>query len=113
VLNESDITVARVVTRGALAPDRATLVGWVTRRPLRAGEPLRAPAVVPPVAVRRGDSVDVVVTNGPLRLTARGVALADAGRGDSLAVRLGPKRVVQAAVDTGGQLTLINVPRVP
>lgn len=62
--------------------------GWVARRPIAAGEPLRAPAVAPPVAVRYGQAVRCVYRTEGLAVTVAGTAVADAPVGARVAVRV-------------------------
>jgi len=62
--------------------------GWVARRQIAAGEPLRAPAVTPPDAVRHGQPVRVVYRESGLAITISGTAAADAPVGARVAVRV-------------------------
>ena len=62
--------------------------GWVVRRAIAAGEPLRAPAVTPPDAVRYGQPVRVVYRESGLAITISGTAVADAPVGARVAVRV-------------------------
>lgn len=67
--------------------------GWITRRMVRAGEPLRAPAVVPPPAITAGDTVTIVwMLPDGIRVTRAGVALGSAGTGEPVLVRIGALR---------------------
>lgn len=70
--------------------------GWVTRRMIRSGELLRAPAVVPPPLVARGDTVTVNWRVAGIRIARKGVALGDGFRGDTLLVRVGALHRVRA-----------------
>ncbi|HYV96321.1 MAG TPA: flagellar basal body P-ring formation chaperone FlgA [Gemmatimonadaceae bacterium] len=74
------------VDSGAVVPD--ALIGLVTRRMMRAGEPLRAPAIGKPVIVHAGTAVLVATTFGAITISRPGVALFDAGLGDSVRVRI-------------------------
>jgi flagella basal body P-ring formation protein FlgA len=62
--------------------------GWVARRAIAAGEPLRPPAVAPPDAVRHGQPVRVVYRESGLAITISGTAAADAPVGARVAVRV-------------------------
>ena len=67
-------------------------VGWTTKRMIAAGEPLRAPAVAPPDAIRSGQPVDVVYSDGAIRLRLKGTALNAAPVGARVAVRIDARR---------------------
>ena len=76
----------------AAAPVGAAPVGWTTRRLIAAGEPLRAPAVAPPDAIRSGQPVDVVFSDGAIALRLKGTALNAAALGARVAVRIDARR---------------------
>ena len=105
ILRASDITtaVAPMCHAGDLAAD--SLVGRVTRRVIRAGEPLRAPGVVLPPLVSAGDDVEVTVAHDGVRLTMHGTATASAILGDLVWVRLGAKRRMQGVVTAPGRVS--------
>jgi flagella basal body P-ring formation protein FlgA len=62
--------------------------GWITRRPMAAGEVLRAPAVMPPPLVTSGTTVAAIWQDGPLRLVLSGVATNSATAGAPVGVRI-------------------------
>ena len=62
--------------------------GWITRRPMAAGEVLRAPAVMPPPLVTSGATVAAIWQDGPLRLVLSGVATNTATAGAPVGVRI-------------------------
>ena len=70
----------------------AAPLGWTTKRLIAAGEPLRAPAVAPPDAIRAGQPVDVVFTDGAITLRLKGTALNAASLGARVAVRIDARR---------------------
>lgn len=70
----------------------AAPLGWTTKRLIAAGEPLRAPAVAPPDAIRSGQPVDVVYSDGAIRLRLKGTALNAAPVGARVAVRIDARR---------------------
>ncbi len=79
--------------RGTTAVAAMPEAGWITRRVVRAGEPLRTPAVAPPPAVTVGDTVTVVWTmSDGIRVTRAGVALGSAMSGEPVLVRIGALR---------------------
>ncbi|MBU6366812.1 MAG: flagella basal body P-ring formation protein FlgA, partial [Gemmatimonadetes bacterium] len=78
---------------GGVAPDTVRPApGWVTQRAIAAGEPLRAPGVIPPPAVRAGTRVTVEYRDGPVQLRLTGVATNSAPVGAPVGVRLDPTR---------------------
>jgi flagellar basal body P-ring formation protein FlgA len=66
--------------------------GWVTRRPIAAGEVLRAPAVSAPPAVNAGATVTVLYQDGPVRIRLSGVATNTATLGAPVGVRIDATR---------------------
>jgi flagella basal body P-ring formation protein FlgA len=75
------------------APDTVpALPGWVARRPIAAGEALRAPAVSPPPLIKSGTSVTAIWQDGPLRLVLSGVATNTAIAGAPVGVRINRSR---------------------
>jgi flagella basal body P-ring formation protein FlgA len=85
-------------------PQSDTLVGWMTRRLIAAGEPLRAPAVEPPQLVKSGDVVDVVYMGDGVRITMRGRATRSAALGERLTVRMDNQRKLEATVVAAGRV---------
>ncbi len=93
---------------GSRSPVRG-LVGWTTRRMVAAGEPLRAPAVAPPDAVRAGQPVAVVYRDAGLELRLAGTAAASAPVGQRVAVRVehgGRTRRLEGTVVAAGVVAI-------
>lgn len=82
--------------------DRTARTGWVTRRLIREGEPLLAPAVRPPHLIAAGDSVEIVARRGTVSVRVRGVASGAAGRDEPVTVRIGPDRRLRGTAATAG-----------
>ena len=76
----------------------ARLVGWGTRRLVRKGEPLREPAVAPPILVAAGSSVTVRATVGGVTVARDGTAMAAAALGERVRVRLDAQRYATGVV---------------
>jgi flagella basal body P-ring formation protein FlgA len=77
-------------------------------QPVRAGEPLTQGAVRPRIVVRRGELVPLLLEGPGFRITAQGLAVTDARRGDSLRV-VNPtsKRETVGTVEASG---VVRVP---
>ncbi|HEY8470461.1 MAG TPA: flagellar basal body P-ring formation chaperone FlgA [Longimicrobiales bacterium] len=88
VLVEEDIERRSAVHWGAPPPDApAVTAGWVARRVIPAGEPLRPPAVAPPLLIDAGELVQVIVRRGTVEVTLRARAAGPAAAGERVAVR--------------------------
>lgn len=87
----------------AAAPND-TLVGWTTRRLIAVGEPLKSPAVAPPILVKANAMVEVIYQDAGITITARGRATRAAALGERLTVRLDTQRKVEATVIAAGRV---------
>ena len=110
VIDAGDMMVARIPVRPNDAPARA---GWITRRVIEKGEPLRAPAVAPKPAVSSGQPVLLVMQEHGIRLTVDGRATNAGQLGDRISVRLGANRRVEGTVTGAGEVTASVSPRNP
>ena len=81
-----------------------SLVGWMTRRLISMGEPLRAPAVAPPQLVKSGDLIDVVYQADGVAVTMRGKATKSAAVGERIVVRLDNQRKIEGTVVALGRV---------
>lgn len=100
VLRAADIEL--LVTDGENATSTAAIsansandlpsAGWVVRRLVHKGEPLRAPAVAPPVLISAGSPVSLVWEVGELRVTRTGTAVGAAYAGETVTVRVDARR---------------------
>ena len=76
-----------------IAPDTTRpLPGWVTHRPIAAGEVLRAPAVSAPPIVASDATVTAIWQDGSVRLVLIGVATNSAALGAPVSVRVDQMR---------------------
>lgn len=81
------------------------LVGMTPRRVLRAGQPVRASDVHPPVVVEKGQLVTIVLSTPSMILTARGRALQDGAMGELIRVsNTQSSLVIQATVSAPGEV---------
>lgn len=107
-LQQTDMaTAVRLVRRGS-AEGRVPQVGWITRRVIRAGEVLAAPAVTPPPTIALGASVDFIVTRGGIQISLPATAAFSATLGDTVAVRLGSQRRATGIVAGPARVIALN-----
>lgn len=83
--------------------DPENLVGMTPRRGVAALKPVAESDVNPPLVVRKGDRVTMVLKRGALSLTAKGRAMMDGAEGDVVRIQnASSRRVVEGEV-TGPQ----------
>ncbi|MFQ5972030.1 MAG: flagellar basal body P-ring formation chaperone FlgA [Alphaproteobacteria bacterium] len=115
IIAEPDLEWAKVPEariRGNVVTDISLIIGTETRRPLRAGEPLRMNDFRKPVAVAKGKSVTMVFTSPGIVLTATGRALDDGSLGDAIRVQNSQTGVVvEATVFAPGQVRVTPTAR--
>lgn len=86
------------IKRGALT-DMADLVGKASTRTLQAGRPIQGHNIREPLLVSRKGMVTMLVKAPGMTITARGVALDDGARGDTIRIRnLRSERIVEGVV---------------
>jgi len=66
--------------------DINTALGKQVQRLLPKGRPIMTQSITDPLVIDRGDNVEIRYTDGPITLTARGRALADASRGQEIKI---------------------------
>jgi len=82
-------------------------VGLAVRRPLRAGQPLRAADLMKPELVQRNEPVTLVYEAPGMMLTIRGKALESGAEGDIVSVlNIQSKRTVQGTITGPGRITV-------
>jgi len=94
----TELTAADVAPDSAPTGASASRVGWVTRRVIHAGEPLREPAVVPPQLVHAGADVTVRAESGGVVVTRAGTALTSGSLGEHVRVRIDAQHIVTGIV---------------
>jgi flagella basal body P-ring formation protein FlgA len=87
-------TVVRPALKSALAADS----GWITRRPIAAGEALVEPAVGPPALVTSGQAVTFVAEQAGIRLAIHGTAATGGALGDQVWVRMESGRRLRGVI---------------
>jgi flagella basal body P-ring formation protein FlgA len=100
---------------GADAASREQAVGMQMRRPIRAGQPLRAADLAKPDLVQRDQAVTIIFQTAGLYLTTRGKALENGTEGDVVSVlNIQSKRTVSGTVTGRGQVTIqVATPQPP
>ena len=110
IITEADIGYVempahRVAADAAL--DAADMVGLSPRRSLAANTPVRVTDLRPPIVVRRGEPVTMLLTSGALTISARGRALEDGARGALVRiVNIDSNRTVEAEIVGPGTVTV-------
>jgi len=107
---ESDLTTIELAAErasGTLLTSAASLAGQAARRQLRAGTPLFTYDVKKPVLVKKGDLVTVVYSLPGIELTSQGQALADAAKGETVAIlNTRSRRTIEARVTGAGTVSV-------
>ena len=101
-----DTVISTAPARGSRPGERGPITGWLTRRVIRAGEPLQAPAVEPPPLIARGARVTVVWETAGLRVTREGTAVGAAHRGERVVVRVDGARRLTGIASAAGIVTV-------
>lgn len=94
----ADFDVVATTVRPSLRNAAAAESGWVTRRPVAAGEPLVEPAVGPPALVAAGQLVRFVAEHAGIQLSIRGTAATSGALGDHVWVRVEAGRRLRGVV---------------
>jgi flagella basal body P-ring formation protein FlgA len=108
---------ARPIARGAVITDddimyvdstaqlsamtKGVAAGWVARRVINPGEPLRSPAVQQPVLVSANQPVQLEWTDGTVSLTMRGTATRSGSVGERITVRVDNRRIDGVVIAAG------------
>lgn len=102
ILKQSDLTQQALNTstlRQGYLVDTKQAVGQQLRRPLRAGEALRAGVLEQPLSIKRGEVVTLESSNGAIAVSTQAEALGSGRVGEQIRVRnLSSKRVIRAQV---------------
>jgi flagella basal body P-ring formation protein FlgA len=105
VLEPSDMDHRNAVRWGPPVRDAAMPVpGWETQRRIRAGEPLRPPAVEPPLAVHAGDAVHMEFVRGAVSVTTMAQAAGSARVGETVFIRTETGRRLSGTVVAPGRV---------
>ena len=89
----------------------AAAAGWVTKRVIAEGEPLREPAVAPPAMIKSGDVVQVIWTDGKIELRITGRAMNAATAGGRVTVRVDTERRFEGVAIGAGLVRMDSLSR--
>jgi flagella basal body P-ring formation protein FlgA len=81
--------------------------GWVARRVIQPGEPLRPPAVAPAPMILSGRAVRYSVERAGIQLVLAATSLSAGALGDTIPVRLDARRRVLAIVSGPGHVVAL------
>src|SRR5262245_3237829 len=109
VLTSSDVMVERRPKAEAMAIE--DVIGFAAKRPLKAGQAIRAADVMKPELVGRNETVTINYEVPGLVLTVRGKALDAGAKGDVINVmNIQSKRTIQATVSGPSRVTVSAAP---
>ena len=92
---------------GIYFSDFADVAGMQARRTLKAGMPIIAQHIEPPIIIKRGESVVMTAEGGGLIVRIPGIALRDGRKGQQISVRnKQSNRIVEATVNAPGQVSV-------
>jgi flagella basal body P-ring formation protein FlgA len=87
--------------------DIAQVIGQVAQRPLKAGQPMRTTDVAQTPLIKKNSVVRLIVTSGPMTLSARGRALEDGAFGQAVRViNVDSNRQVSGVVQDAGTVAV-------
>lgn len=102
VITEADLEWVQVHAdriSGATVVDPSQIVGHSPRRPIRAGEPVRANDLLIAMTMKRGTVVTMVLETPQMLITTQGRAMEDGAEGDLVDVmNIASNRVVKATI---------------
>lgn len=86
------------------------LIGNTPRRGLRAGVPLRAQQIRRPLLVAKGDMVTIKLKRPGMELSAKGRAIEDGSKGDTIRVTNSQSKIIIETVVLGAHLVTVEAP---
>ena len=108
VIGEADIEMIEISQSDLqhnMITSKKAMIGMTPRRVAYAGKFLQNGSLIKPQLVKRGDSVSITFTEGPLVLTAKGKALQSGAHGDIVRVtNAASSRTVDATVSGSNQV---------
>ena len=86
------------------------LIGKTPRRGLRAGVPLRVQELRRPLLVAKGDMVTIILKRPGMELSAKGRAIEDGSKGDTIRVTNSQSKNIVETVVLGANLVAVEAP---
>lgn len=87
--------------------NKARLIGMLAKRNLRVGTIISAKHLVPPVLVKKGDNVDIVVLSNTISIRMSGEAMSNGAKGQKIRVKNNSsKKIVNAIVTTANTVKI-------
>jgi flagella basal body P-ring formation protein FlgA len=105
MLEAQDVTLERrdVTAIPDAISDPRLVIGLAYRRGLRVGQVVQKQGLIPPILLRRGESVTISAVNGPIEVSVAGEALELGRRGDVIKVRnVATGKIIRARVTDKG-----------
>jgi flagella basal body P-ring formation protein FlgA len=112
VIGKSDLTTVRVPAKSVrfgMVDRIEDVAGMVAKRNIRPNEFVEKTSLMPPVLVRRNEIVTVTYRNGPIVLSTKARALANATRGETVQLENPISKKLIEAVVTGPQQTVVQM----
>lgn len=114
LLNQTNIRLVASIAWDEPGGEQLVVAGWKVQRGLEQGAELRRPDVIPPMAVLRGRTVEIVWTQRSVDLSVTGKAAASAAVGEGVfvttasGVRLRARVIAPGIVDTSDTMSLTS-----
>ena len=110
IIGESDLDYVDFYT-AEIQPDTLLkaedVIGMTPRRMATPGKALRATEILAPQLIGRGETVTIILNDGPLRLTASGKAMQNGAKGDVIRiVNNSSNRAVDGVVSGSGEVII-------
>lgn len=86
--------------------DTALAIGQRLRHTVTPGQPIRQDMLQPPLAIRQGETVRIIVRGAGFQVISSGVALNDAAAGERVRLRMESGKTVQATATPDGRAAL-------
>jgi flagella basal body P-ring formation protein FlgA len=110
-ISEDDLKFVRIRTDRvgrSIVSDASALIGMAPRRPIQAGQPIRASDLKQPETVQKGGLVTMTLKSGRLTLTAIGRALRPGAMGDIIpVVNVQSHKTVHGTITAPGRIEIL------
>ncbi|HEY1096480.1 MAG TPA: flagellar basal body P-ring formation chaperone FlgA, partial [Alphaproteobacteria bacterium] len=112
IIGNADVSTVRMPKKSlrlGIVDHLNDIVGMAAKRNLRANETLDKASLMSPVLVRRNQIVTVTYKNGPITLSTKARAMANAARGETVQLENPTSKKIIEAVVTGPQQTTVQM----